>query len=170
MEIMLVVGLIGVMTGVAMPIAGQAGSEMRLGMATRDVERALQTARLRSVSTNRPLRVRLNCPAPGQLRVVEVTHIAATDEDANRCDETRFPFPTPTDSDPVTPAHDGPVRTLPTPVTITGADVEFSADGTARDVTGGTRQPISSPVAITVTRYGATSTLLVNGLGKIEIQ
>ena len=69
MEIMLVVGLIGVMAGVAMPIAGQAGSEMRLGMAMRDVERALQTARLRSVSTNRPLRVRLNCPAPGQLRV-----------------------------------------------------------------------------------------------------
>jgi hypothetical protein len=39
-------------------------------MAIRNVERELQFARLDSVSTNRPMRVRLDCPQVGQIRSV----------------------------------------------------------------------------------------------------
>ena len=93
---------------------------MRLGRATREVERQLQTARLKAVSANRPLRVRFNFPAVWQLRIIEVTGVAATDLDGNRCDEARFPFHGPNDADPATPALDGPVRMLHFTITLTG--------------------------------------------------
>ena len=37
---------------------------MRLGVSARDVERELQFARLKAVSTNRPMRIRFNRPWP----------------------------------------------------------------------------------------------------------
>ena len=37
---------------------------MRLGVSARDVERELQFARLKAVSTNRPMRIRFNAPWP----------------------------------------------------------------------------------------------------------
>ena len=102
-ELMLVMGLTAVVAGIAVPVTRHATDGMRLDLAGREVERQLQTARFRSVSTNRPFILRLNCPAKGQTRVVEVAGVQATDSDGNRCDETRFPFPGPRDADRATP-------------------------------------------------------------------
>ena len=61
---------------------------------------------------NRPLRVRINCPATGYIRTVEVLGTAA-DTAANRCLITAYPFPA-ADTDMMTrPNYDGPVRMLP---------------------------------------------------------
>ena len=83
---------------------------MRLGMTARDVERELQFARLKSVSTNRPMRIRFNCPVAGQFRVVELIGTPrvplAADGAANRCDETIYPYrPTGADSQSADPSE-----------------------------------------------------------------
>src|SRR5581483_7584878 len=86
----------------------------------RDVERELQFARLKAVTTNRPMRVRFDCPAPGQFRVVEVIGTPAapdpndSDTFLNRCNETQFPYsPTGADQSRLTrPNNDGPIRRL----------------------------------------------------------
>ena len=53
------------------------------------------------------MRVRFNCPATGQMRVVEVTGNAAIDTAGDRCDLGAYPYP---DTDASTaPNNDGPV-------------------------------------------------------------
>ena len=169
-DLLMVIALVALIAGIAVPAATNATEGMRLGMATREVEQQLQTAQMRAVSANRALRIRVNCPSQRQLRIVEVTGVSATDLDGNRCDDTLFPFPGPNDTDPATPSLDGPVRTLHPAVTLTGPDLQFSPNGTTQQVVGGTASPITTPVALTVSKDGETSTVVVNGLGKIDIQ
>ena len=83
-ELMLVMGLTVVVAGIALPVTRHATDGMQLDMAAREVERQLQTARHRSVSTNHALILRLNCPSTGQIRMVEVTGVQATDGDGTR--------------------------------------------------------------------------------------
>lgn len=170
LDLLLVISLVSIISGIAVPVATDAADGLRLGMATREVERQLQSARLRAVSANRPLLVRMNCPGIGQLRVVEVTGVATTDGDANRCDENSFPYPGPNDSDRATPELDGPVRTLHFSVTLSGSDLQFLPNGTTQEVVGGVAAPITAPVEVTVTKDSESSRVAVNRLGKIALQ
>jgi hypothetical protein len=136
------------------------------------VERELQTARLKAVSLNRPMRVRFNCPASGQFRLVEVIGIAGTDNSTTRCDQVQYPYPGPQDNDPTTPQADGPIQYLDQ-ATVTGTNqiVEFRANGTAWTVSAsGTVSAISGETSLTVTRKSKTKVVSVNALGKIRIQ
>ena len=169
-DLVLVIALVSTITGIAVPVAANVAELMRLGVATRAVERELQSARLRAVSSNRQLAVRINCPGAGQLRIVEITGVAATDRDANRCDESRYPYPGPNDADPATPAVDGPVRRLHASLTLSGSDLLFSPNGTTQQLVGTAASRIATPVALTVSRNGESSSILVNGLGKISLQ
>jgi Tfp pilus assembly protein FimT len=177
-DMMVVVGLIGIICAMAVPTITNAIDQMRLGQAARDVERELQTAKMRAVGKARPIRVRFNCPTAGEFRIVELigsaTTPAAADNAGNRCTETAYPYPAP-DSDPVTrPNLDGPVRRLDQTVTFAAAPtIEFWPDGTAHYNGGaGGNWPLI-PVAginVSVTRRGVTSTITVNGLGKVQLQ
>ena len=51
-ELLIVVALIGIVSAMAVPLLGQVGDSIKLGQAARDVERELQTARMRAVSSN----------------------------------------------------------------------------------------------------------------------
>ena len=117
-------------------------ANIKLSEATRLVERELQTARLKAVSTNRRLRVRPNCPATGYIRTVEVLGTAA-DTASGRCSQTTYPFP-PSDQDMITrPNFDGPVRDDSQRGDGDRARcIEFSPDGTAP---GGRRDATRSP-------------------------
>ncbi len=169
-DLLMTVAVASTLMAIALPVMQDVADSMRLGIATREVERALQTARMRSVSANRPMQVRLNCPAVGQLRIVEVTGVAATDAATNRCDETAFPFPGPQDADLATPEHDGPLVRLHFTVSLAGSNLQFSPNGTAQQLVGGVSQAIATPVTVTVTKNTESSTVTINGLGKIEIQ
>ncbi len=168
-ELMIVVGFATVMMAVSVPILTDISRTTKLNDAVRSVERELQSARLRAVNLNRPLRVRLNCPGNGYLRTVEV--VGATVDDAtNRCLLSAYPYPA-ADTDLMTkPNYDGPLRTLPTGSTVTSAIFEFEPDGTAYKVVSGTAQSITSSETITVTRSGKSKTVTVNGAGKIQLQ
>lgn len=169
-ELLVVLSVATAIFAIAVPTFQNMLDHYRLGMATRDVERELQTARLRAVSANTPMRVRLNCPAAGQFRMVEMTGVATTDAAANRCDETAYPYPSPRDTNRATPEHDGPVRRLHESVSVAGADLQFFPDGTVRQWVGGQLQSITGEASVTLTKGSKTSTVNVNGLGKIRIQ
>ena len=169
-DLLMTVAVGATLMGIGLPVMRDVVDSMRLGIATREVERALQTARIRSVSANRPMQVRLNCPALGQLRIVEVTGVATTDTATNRCDEAIFPFPGPDDADLATPEHDGPLVRLHFTVSVAGLNLQFSPNGTAQQLVANVPQVIATPVALTVTKDSQSSTVTINGLGKIEIQ
>ena len=142
----------------------------RASVAARAVERELQSARLKAVSAARNLRVRLNCPSAGQLRVLEVTGVAATDTAGNRCDPVAFPSPGPRDSLRSTPSLDSPVVYLPAGVTLasTVQQFEFDARGAAYSVTAdGTVTALAGDMVLTITHKTWTHTVRVNPVGRI---
>ena len=64
-ELMLIVAVAATLMAVGLPVMGDVTEASKLNSAARELERELQSARLKSVTTNRILRVRLNCPATG---------------------------------------------------------------------------------------------------------
>ena len=168
-ELMMVVAVAGTLMAVSVPMLLDLSESSKLNTATREIERELQTARLKAVSTNRLLRVRLNCPAAGYFRTVEVLGTAA-DASSNRCLLTAYPFPA-ADTDLATrPNHDGPVRTLVNGAEVTTAVIEFRPDGSAAEVISDVAQNIDTPVSITVTRRDQTRTVNINGAGRVQLQ
>lgn len=168
-ELMMVVLMIGTLSAIALPVMQDMTASIRLNEAARLVERELQDARLKAVSSNRVIRVRLNCPATGYVRSVEVLGTAA-DTATNRCMTSAYPFP-PADDDVMTrPNFDGPVRTLPNAATVTNEVLQFSPDGTAVSVIAGTPTTITTPVTVTISRNGKSRTVTVNNVGKVQLQ
>jgi prepilin-type N-terminal cleavage/methylation domain-containing protein len=167
-ELLLVAAIIATMTAIAVPSVRDVLQSLKLSEATRMVERELQSARLRSVSTNRSLRVWPNCPAAGYIRTVEVLGTAA-DTAGNRCSQSAYPFPPP-DVDVITrPNFDGPVRLIPNGATVSTSVIEFRPDGTAMKVVSGVSTGFGTDevVTITVSRSGSSKTVTVNGAGKV---
>lgn len=167
-ELMLVVAVAATMMTVALPVMTDVAESSKLGSAAREIERELQSARLKAVTTNRILRVRLNCPATGYFRTVEYLNSGA-DSASNRCLLSAYPFPA--DNDLMTrPNYDGPMRQLSTGTTSTTQVLQFAPDGTALEVINNVPTTISSQVTITVTRRSKTKAITVNGAGKIQLQ
>jgi len=176
-ELLMVVALVGIVSVIGMPLLGQISGSIELGEAARQVERELQSARMAAVAANQPVRVMFNCPVAGQYRLVELIGTpavpAAADGVVGRCSTTTYPFPAP-DNNPITrPNNDGPLRTLKSTVAITTATtIEFWPDGTAHTNSGLVNPwpPIASPgTSIVLTRSGKTRSILVNGIGKIQL-
>jgi prepilin-type N-terminal cleavage/methylation domain-containing protein len=167
-ELMLTVAVSATLMAMALPVMTDITQTAKLNEAVRLVERELQTARLKAVSTNSILRVRTNCPMVGYVRTVEVLGNGA-DVPLTRCDTALYRYP-PDDELATRPNYDGPARPLPSEATVNEAVVEFGPDGTARRVVGGVAQPITEPVLITIERRTVTRTVTINGLGKVQIQ
>jgi len=177
-DTLITVTVLAILMGIAAPTMRDLTSGMRLGQGGREVERELQTARLKAVTANRPIRLRFNCPVAGQYRMVELIGSpavpTANDSAANRCQDTVYPYPN-TDMDPLTrPNHDGPVRTLHNTLSFGAAsNLEFWPDGTVHQQSGATNPwpaVASTGTAVTVTNGTTVKTISVNGLGKIQLQ
>jgi hypothetical protein len=163
--------------------------QYRLGNSTRLVERELQFAKLKAVSSDSPMRLRLNCPVAGQLRAVELVGTPSVpdplqdpDSYTDRCNDTIYPYrPTGADQSRLTkPNNDGPTRFVDSSVTMSAVSgttnvqtVEFWADGSVHANLNNTNPWTNiggAGVTITLTRKGVTKTITVNGLGKILAQ
>jgi prepilin-type N-terminal cleavage/methylation domain-containing protein len=173
-DVLTVVVVFGIMAAMTAPSMIASLDRLKLGQATREVERELHMAKSRAVSKGRGIRIRFNCPAVGQYRITEligtVTVPAGADSAANRCNPAIYPYPI-ADNDPLTlPNLDGPVRYLPDEVTFGAAQtIEFWPDGTAHMTGTASPWPLipTAGISITVVRDSNTSTIRVNGLGKI---
>jgi len=167
-ELMMTVAIAATVMAFGVPMVTDVTATIKLNEAARMLERELQDARLKAVSTNRPLRVRTNCPAAGFLRTVEVLN-TAVDSAANRCLQSAYPFPA--DDNMVTrPNHDGPVRVVPNGATVTTATYQFHPDGTVFAVVSNVATRITAEQTMTVTRNNRSRTVRINGAGKIQLQ
>jgi prepilin-type N-terminal cleavage/methylation domain-containing protein len=167
-ELMLTVAFAATLMGMAVPIMSDVGESTKLSGAAREVERELQGARLKAVTHNRILRVRMNCPTAGYYRTVEYLNSAA-DTAANRCLPSAYPFPA--DNDLMTrPNYDGPAKILPHGATVGTTVLQFQPDGTVSQVVSNVVQEITAPVTITVTRNSRSKAMTINAAGKIQIQ
>lgn len=169
MDLMLTMAAAATIAAMAVPVMSDLSATIKLNEAARTVERELQDARLRSVSSNRILRVRLNCPEAGQIRTVEFLNSTA-DTATNRCSLTSYPYPAADEDIMTRPNYDGPIRMLPAPATVSSLVIQFHPDGTARSVVSNVAQTITTPISVTVTRYSGTKTVTVNAAGKIQLQ
>jgi len=178
-DMVVVVALIGVISAIALPTMTGAMDRMRLGQSARDVERELQSAKQRAIGNGRVMRVHFNCPTVREYRAVELigtstTPLAADMAVIDRCKTTGpYTFPA-ADNDPLTrPNLDGPVRWLDPSVSFgVVRSLEFRPDGTAYYDTGGGVWDVipTTGTSLTVVRTSQTSTITVNGLGKIQLQ
>ena len=168
-ELVIVVCLIGTLAAIGVPVFRDMSANIKLNEAARLVEREMQDARLKAVSSNRVIRVRMNCPATGYIRSVEVLGTGA-DTAGNRCLETSYPFPPPDDDIMTRPNFDGPVRVVPNGATVSSEVLQFTPDGTANSVIAGAVTTITAPVAVTISRAGKSRTVTVNNVGKIQLQ
>ena len=171
-DMMIVMAVLGTLAAVAVPSLSAVTERMRLGQGQREVEREMQTARLKAVTANRRIRVRFNCPVARSYRMVEVIGTAA-DDAADRCLESAYPA-VPADNNPLTrPNHDGPIRYLPKDVSFgAAASLEFAPDGTVKYQSGVSYIDVPDPngTAVTLTKAGMTDVarITVNRLGKIQ--
>lgn len=187
---MIVVSLLAIVGAMAVPTILSMLKGMRVSADARLVERELQTAKLRAVGANRAMRVRFNCPAAGQYRMVEVigTPFVPAPEDADaqaaaRCNQANYPYPDADRSWFSSPNYDGPTETLDWRVVFSSAQtLEFWPDGTVHYNAGGGSPwpvvPINAPITLqlqlatgTTTEKAATARRIqVNGIGKITLQ
>jgi type II secretory pathway pseudopilin PulG len=175
-DLAVVMAIIGILSAIAVPQVARIGDAIALGEAQRLIQSELQRARLKSVTTNRVIRVRFNCPANGQFRMVELvgtsTIPAAADVAANRCSETAYPYPS-ADTNPITlPNQDGPIRRINSAVSFVNLPtIEFRPSGTAWSVNadGTSTTPLAgNGVSITVQKGNATKAITVIALGKVH--
>jgi Tfp pilus assembly protein FimT len=173
LELLMVVAILITVTAIGIPFGLTMTEEMRLGASLREVEREMQTARLKAVTSNRTLQLRLNCPAAGQYRIVEVMN-NGVDNTGNRCSETAYPWRPTRDNDPNTPDFDGPVRYLTNQVQFVSTNTlvfQFAPTGTTFQIVSGSRQAIAGTgVNVTLVKGTHTGSVNVNGLGRIRIQ
>ena len=169
-ELMLTIAFAATVLTIAVPVMTDVSDSSKLNAAAREIEREFQSARLKSVSANRLLRVWLNCPGTGMYRTVE--YLATSDDTrTDRCSDSASAFPFPPDNDIMTrPNFDGPVRMLPLGATVTSSILQFQPDGTAVTIVSNVVTPITTPVTITVTRKGKSKAITVNAAGKIQLQ
>jgi prepilin-type N-terminal cleavage/methylation domain-containing protein len=174
-DIMVAVSVMAIIAAGAVPALVNVADSMKLGQGQRDVYQEMQTARLVAVASNRPMRLRFNCPAAGQYRLTEMIGTASkpdtNDTASDRCSDTKWKYPA-NDNDPTSrPNHDGPVRQLPNKVTFGATStLEFWPDGTIHKDAGTLpwAQVGVGGTAITVVKGTTVKTISVNGLGKIQ--
>jgi Tfp pilus assembly protein FimT len=168
-DLMIALAVIATAAAMAVPVMKDLTASIKISEASRLVERELQDARLKAVSTNRILRVRMNCPGLGYIRTVEFLN-SAVDTSANRCNTQTYPYPAPDDDVMTRPNYDGPMRVMPQESSVGNFILQFEPDGTAKNVVNNVAQTITTPITITVTRSGLTKTITINGAGKIQLQ
>ncbi len=153
---------------------------MRLANSVRRVERELHTAKMKAVRSDRVMRVRFNCPAAGQYRMVELLGTIATpaadDADARpRRDATRRITRTRirTRISSRRRTTTGRCSALPEGVAFSAVQtIDFWPNGSAHTV--GASTPIAG-AGVTLQVYdvklgtSSNKSITVNGLGKISL-
>jgi len=84
-EILIVVGLIGVISGIALPVFMSSNEMNSLWTSSERLGALLRQTRLKAITRNTTFQVRFNCPGVGQARGLIMTGVPAVDDAVNRC-------------------------------------------------------------------------------------
>lgn len=85
MELLVTVALVCVVSAIAIPSLSGSTARNSVWTASEQIGSQIRQARLKAISRNMSFRVKFDCPAVGQYRLLEVTGVPATDNAANRC-------------------------------------------------------------------------------------
>lgn len=88
-ELMLALAVSGILAAVAVPVFIESSARNSVWTASETIGSQIRQARLKAISRNTLFRVRFDCPAVGQFRVLVVTGTPAIDDAANRCSTTQ---------------------------------------------------------------------------------
>ena len=84
-EILIVVGLIGVISGIALPVFMSSNEMNSLWTSSERLGALMRQTRLKAITRNTTYQIRFNCPGTGQARGLIMTGNPAVDDDPNRC-------------------------------------------------------------------------------------
>src|SRR5687768_5499268 len=149
-EMIVVVGLIGVLSAIAVPTFLESSRRNNLWTGSERVGSVIRQTRLKAISQSQSYAVRFDCPAAGQLRALVLTGNATVDNAAGRCTTTT--------------AGDSEVVVLPTGVTFDPEDAT-ELQVTPRGVF--TAVGDSIPLIITVSYGTSIRTVTVSATGQI---
>jgi prepilin-type N-terminal cleavage/methylation domain-containing protein len=153
-ELLVVMALITILTAVAIPTLSGSTERNSVWTASELIGSQIRQARLKAISRNTRFRIRFDCPAVGQFRVLQVTGDATIDDATDRCSSSQ--------------EFDSGIYVMPANVTY-GDDpplLEVNARGTFISDSG-------IPTTITVTYNGATTTsrsLTMSATGQIAFE
>jgi len=149
-EILVVMGLIGVASAMAVPVFIESNARNRLWTASEQIGGAIRQTRLKAISQNTSYRVAFDCPSTGNVRTLILTGDPAVDDDDDRCGQTL----------------DGDSAAIEMPLSVT----YDHGSATALQVSGRgiyTALGASIPLTISVQYGSATRTLAVSATGQI---
>jgi prepilin-type N-terminal cleavage/methylation domain-containing protein len=136
LELLIVVGLIGVLGAMALPVLFDSSNRNAVWTASEQVGSQVRQARLKAVTRNTPFRVVFNCPANRQYRVLIVD---GNINDADRCTQYK--------------THDSALYQLPSNINF-GAPPTLEVNGRGQySIVGGGVLPLT----ITVTHANNSS-------------
>ncbi len=167
-DIMMVLAVGGILSAVAVPSIGGAMQRYRMNTATRTITTEIRAARFTAVAKNRTMRVRFNCPGPGQYRTIEVTGNALIDNAADRCSETAYPYPDPNPA--VAPNADGPAMWINQGAALGAVqDLQISNRGRIQPLANCPACAVAAPPAsIALTNGYETQTITVSASGMVS--
>ena len=147
-EVVVVTAVTMITVGLAAPSITAAIETYQFNSDIQSVAATIRSARFTAVASNVRMQVRFNCPATGQMRVIEVTGNAAIDTAGDRCDLSAYPYPDPDAS--VAPDNDGPVVQMgsSTDLPSTVGGLEISTSGRVVPLTGCPSCSTASPPAV----------------------
>jgi prepilin-type N-terminal cleavage/methylation domain-containing protein len=149
-ELLIGVGLIGVVSAVTIPLVLESSRRSDLYAASERVGALVRQTRLKAISQNRTYRVRFDCPGANQVRGLVLTGVALVDDAANRCN--------------ITMAGDSEIVQLATGVTVDAEDAT-ELRVTPRGVFTAVGDAI--PLIITVGYGSAVRTVAVSATGQL---
>jgi prepilin-type N-terminal cleavage/methylation domain-containing protein len=87
-EVLITVGLIGVVTAISVPVFIESSARTNIWTASERIGATIRQTRLKAISQNTVYRVHFACPSAGDLRTLVVTGVPAVDDDfPGRCSE-----------------------------------------------------------------------------------
>ena len=134
-EVLLVTGIMAVVAAIAVPTVGAAMRRYALNNLSQQVAATIRSARYTAVAKNKVVRVRFDCPANDQYRMVEFTAMSTIDDDVDRCSVSDYPYPDTTPD--ASPNVDGPVIVVPAGTELgVVTDLEIDARGRLTPLAG----------------------------------
>ena len=146
-ELMIALAVSGILAAVAVPVFIESSARNSIWTASETIGSQIRQARLKAISRNTLFRVRFDCPAVGQFRVLVVTGNPAIDDAVARCGATQ--------------QYDSGVFALPPAVSF-GVVNTLTVNGRGIFTSTGV-----IPQTITVTHGARTRTLTVSATGQI---
>lgn len=149
-EILIVVGLIGITAAISVPVFVESSARNRLWTASEQIGGTIRQARLKAISQNTSYRVAFDCPVAGSVRSLIMTGDALVDDAEDRCSQTL----------------EGDSGALEMPMSVT----YDPGDATAMQVSGRgvfTATGAAIPLTISVQYGSSTRTLTVSATGQI---